>query len=236
MTTTSQRFTILILTAVLLHAAGARAAGDAGLCRRQVQKARLTCVAAARSEDSPFARSAAARACRDTARARARACQMRGGSATVSMAASLASVSSTASPTLTTDQFDYHPGQTITISGTGWQSGEHIAMVLSVDPPTHGDVALTSVADAAGNFTNTDYIVQWSDLNVVFTLTATGQSSGTVRTAGFTDSNLGLGQVSDVSPTDGGCGRSGNVEALTAARCNGRVGIGVSVFFCALNI
>jgi hypothetical protein len=40
---------------------------------------------------------------------------------------------------------------------------------------------------------------------VVFTLTATGQSSGTVRTAGFTDSGEGLAQVTSVTPTDGGC-------------------------------
>jgi hypothetical protein len=61
-------------------------------------------------------------------------------------------------PTLTTDQFDYHPGDTITISGSGWESGEGISMVLSVDPSTHADVLLTAVADEDGNFTNTDYV------------------------------------------------------------------------------
>ena len=128
---------------------------------------------------------------------------MRVGSSPVS-AAALSGLSAT-SPTLTTDQFDYHPGDTITISGSGWESGEGISMVLSVDPSTHPDVNLTSVADEDGNFTNADYVVQRTDLGVVFTLTATGESSGTVRTAGFTDSGEGLAQVTNVTPTDGGC-------------------------------
>jgi hypothetical protein len=60
------------------------------------------------------------------------------GSSSVSTAA-LSGLSATL-PTLTTDQFDYHPGDTITISGSGWESGEGISMVLSVDPSTHADV------------------------------------------------------------------------------------------------
>jgi hypothetical protein len=71
---------------------------------------------------------------------------MRGSSSSVPNALRASELASAASPILTTDQFDHHPGDTIAISGTGWQSGETISMVLSVDPQTHADVQLTSCA------------------------------------------------------------------------------------------
>jgi hypothetical protein len=97
--------------------------------------------------------------------------------------------------TLTTDQFDYHPGETITISGSGWESGEVISMVLSVDPPTHADVDLSSAADEDGKFTNTDYIVQRSDDGRGLHADGYRAVFRYVRTAGFTDSDLGLAQL-----------------------------------------
>src|SRR5881397_1596232 len=89
--------------------------------------------------------------------------------------------------TVATDQPDYHPGQTVTITGSGWEPGETVDMILHEDPPLDPDLELTSVADANGDFTNKDFIVDVFDIGVTFTLTATGLSSGQTAEMTFTD-------------------------------------------------
>ena len=61
---------------------------------------------------------------------------------------------------------------------------------MTVDPVTHDPVTLTSTSDAAGNFTNSNYVVQQSDLNVTFYVTATGATGDTAALLTFTDSTL----------------------------------------------
>src|SRR5687768_14032354 len=60
-------------------------------------------------------------------------------------------------------------------------------MVLHEDPFTHPDHNLSSVADASGNFTNTEYSPEEHDAGVTYTLTATGQSSGRTAQTTFSD-------------------------------------------------
>src|SRR5439155_8215967 len=79
--------------------------------------------------------------------------------------------------TVTTVKTDYAPGETVIITADGWQPGETVDMVLHREPLTQPDTTLSSVADENGNFTNSSYVVQDYDLNVTFTLTATGQPS-----------------------------------------------------------
>src|SRR5213083_821111 len=47
--------------------------------------------------------------------------------------------------TVATDQPDYHPGQTVVITGSGWEPGETVDMILHEDPPLDPDLELTSV-------------------------------------------------------------------------------------------
>src|SRR5947199_10358762 len=89
--------------------------------------------------------------------------------------------------TVATDQPDYHVGQTVAITGSGWTPGETVVMILHEDPPLDPDLQLTSVADANGDFTNTDFIVDVFDIGVTFTLTAAGRSSGQTAETPFTD-------------------------------------------------
>src|SRR5947199_1332320 len=89
--------------------------------------------------------------------------------------------------TVATDQPDYHPGQTVTITGSGWEPGETVDMVLQEDPPLDPDLELTSVADSNGDFTNTDFTVDVFDIGVTFTLTAAWRSSGQTAETTFTD-------------------------------------------------
>ena len=97
-----------------------------------------------------------------------------------------------ASASVTTDKVSYSPGETVTITGTGWLPGENVSMVIDEEPSSHPPTVLSSVADAQGNFTNTDFVIQPDDVGVTFTLTATGETSGYVAETTFTDETFDL--------------------------------------------
>jgi hypothetical protein len=90
-------------------------------------------------------------------------------------------------PTLAADKDDYMPGETVTLTGAGWMPGETVAMVIHEDPATHEDRTLTSVADSAGAFTNSDFAPEAHDVGVGFTVFATGAASGWTAQALFAD-------------------------------------------------
>ena len=94
--------------------------------------------------------------------------------------------SSTLTPSVSSDYEDYNPGATVTLSGSGWGSGESIHIFVNDDVgqlwSLNGDVA----AALDGRFT---YAFQLPSFFVAnYTVTATG-SSGTVARTTFTDSN-----------------------------------------------
>src|SRR5437899_10000216 len=80
--------------------------------------------------------------------------------------------------TVATDKADYAPGETVIITGSGWEPGETVVLVLHEDPEIDLDLQLTAVADANGDFANTDFIFDVFDMGVSFTLSAAGTSSG----------------------------------------------------------
>jgi hypothetical protein len=79
------------------------------------------------------------------------------------------------------------PGDTVTITGTGWFSGETVRLHIDEAPATHEPHELSAVADAAGVIVNRDLVIDEHDLGVTFTLIATGDSSGYSAQAVFTD-------------------------------------------------
>src|SRR5438876_1601119 len=91
--------------------------------------------------------------------------------------------------TVATDKPDYAPGQTVVITGSGWEPGETVNLVLYEDPAVDLPLQLTAVADANGDFMNADFIVDVFDLGVTFTLTATGDPSGLTAETTFTDAS-----------------------------------------------
>ena len=92
--------------------------------------------------------------------------------------------------TVTTDKTDYSPGETVIITGANWQSGETVLLTLHRDNHTP-DTMLSTLTDADGSISNSDYVIQETDLDVTFLLTAVGQSSGFTAQTTFTDqSNL----------------------------------------------
>src|SRR5206468_1192757 len=115
---------------------------------------------------------------------------------------------SSSGATVTTDKTDYAPGETVTITGAGWERGETANMVLHREPETQPDTTLSSVADASGNFTNDTFVVSQLDLGVTFMLTATGATSGYTAQTTFTDAELVTAEVTgatnEVTVTQGG--------------------------------
>lgn len=108
--------------------------------------------------------------------------------------------------TVKTDADDYAPGTIVNITGSGWQPGETVSLLLheDVDPPFHADRTLTAVADAFGNIANSDFAPESHDIGVRFYLTATGASSQARTT--FTDAvsfntlTVGAQTPSPISP------------------------------------
>jgi hypothetical protein len=99
----------------------------------------------------------------------------------------LAAIGHASAATVATDRADYYPFETVVIAGSGWAPGETIEILLQESPETHPDVTVYATADADGNFTNTDFAPALADLGRLFTLTATGQSSGQIALTTFTD-------------------------------------------------
>src|SRR5882724_10465134 len=89
--------------------------------------------------------------------------------------------------TVATDKADYHPGENVVITGSGWEPGETVVLILHEEPQLDPDLQLTAYADENGDFTNTDFSVDIFDIGVTFGLTATGGSSGRTAETTFTD-------------------------------------------------
>ena len=101
--------------------------------------------------------------------------------------------------TVTTDKLDYAPGETAVISGTGWQAGETVDVILHEDPHTITERRQTATADANGNF-RANYLVEARDLNVTFIIGAKGITSGRTAQTTFTDAQVQNVTVGPQSP------------------------------------
>src|SRR5207244_10029396 len=55
------------------------------------------------------------------------------------------------------DRPDYSPGETVTFTGSGWEPGEVVSLLLHEDPTTHPDRTLTATADPLGNIVNNEF-------------------------------------------------------------------------------
>jgi YDG domain len=122
--------------------------------------------------------------------------------------------SGTPSPTgatIASDKADYGPGEMVYLTGSGWQPGESVRIVVNDDglqeQPWQRDVTLT--ADAAGNIADSFELAVWFVAN--YTVTATGEQSGTATTA-FTDTING---VAFVDKTDNFRAKNGQTYTFT---------------------
>src|SRR5262245_28785589 len=104
--------------------------------------------------------------------------------------------------TVQTDDNDYYPGQNVVITGSGWQVGEVVSLVLHEEPPIDPDVTLYATADPSGNIFNNEFYTDWFDVGVTFTLTATGLNSGSTAQTTFTDASANLDQCTNGGVND----------------------------------
>ncbi|MDB6018143.1 MAG: hypothetical protein JWR19_2632 [Pedosphaera sp.] len=126
-------------------------------------------------------------------------------------------------PSVVTDQSDYAPGSTATISGSGFQAGEVVQLqvlrtdIPDPDGPEHQPWQVT--ADENGNFEATWYVTP-DEAGASLELTATGLTSGLVAQADFTDTiNLtaasGGTAISADTAATGGSGAWTTLGAIT---------------------
>jgi len=120
-------------------------------------------------------------------------------------------------PTVQTDQSDYAPGTTVTITGSGFQPGETVNLQLVESPLIDTPGPFTAVADSNGNFANTQFVPDAYDVNVRFYLTAAGATSGFMAQNTFTDGNAT--SVSGTVKNTAGVGITGATVTCSAG-CN----------------
>jgi hypothetical protein len=99
-----------------------------------------------------------------------------------------------AAPTIQSDKADYAPGELVTLTGSGWQAGESVNIVVNDDVGQTWNRNVNVIADPSGNISDSFNLPDW--FVATYTVTATG-SSGTVTTS-FTDGNVRV-QLSGVS-------------------------------------
>jgi hypothetical protein len=91
---------------------------------------------------------------------------------------------SSGSPSVTSDFADYAPGSTVTLTGSGWQSGEAVHIFVNDNVGQTWSYNADVTTDDQGNFTNSFQLPDW--FVAMYSATATGASSG-VATTTFTD-------------------------------------------------
>lgn len=90
---------------------------------------------------------------------------------------------------ISTDKDDYQPGDTVHFTGSGWQPGDVLDIVLTDEPLTHDPHTWSVVVGEDGMFHDSTYVVDDGDLDVTFTLVATSRATGRSLTVQFTDGN-----------------------------------------------
>jgi hypothetical protein len=96
-------------------------------------------------------------------------------------------------PTLTTDREDYAPYTYVYFTGTGFQPGETVNMiVVETDPDPQSFQPWDVVADANGNFQTSWYVFSSDFIGATFQATATGESSQLSASATFTDAAIAV--------------------------------------------
>src|SRR5215217_1128508 len=87
-------------------------------------------------------------------------------------------------PTIQSDKADYAAGELVTLTGSGWQAGESVNIVVNDDAGQTWNRNVNVTADQSGNITDQFNLPDWFVAS--YSVKATG-ASGTVATSSFTD-------------------------------------------------
>src|SRR5205085_10370085 len=83
-------------------------------------------------------------------------------------------------PKIASDQIDYSPGATVTLTGTGWQPGEAVHIFVNDDKGQSWSYSADVGADVSGHFVR-QFVLPTSFV-ATYSVTATGLISGTATT------------------------------------------------------
>jgi hypothetical protein len=92
---------------------------------------------------------------------------------------------------ISTDKDDYQPGDTVNFTGSGWPANDTLDILLEDEPATHEPHSWWVPVGEDGTFRDSTYVVDNTDLDVTFTLTATSRAGGRSLAVQFTDANIG---------------------------------------------
>jgi hypothetical protein len=112
-------------------------------------------------------------------------------------------------PSLSSDQADYAPGATVTLTGSGWPAGDAVRITVDDSVGQSWSYGADVTADLAGNFTNQFQLPNWFVAN--YSAAAT-DATGLRATATFTDSTQATAVV---NPKVGYRNTAGNVYTFS---------------------
>ena len=90
-------------------------------------------------------------------------------------------------PSIASDKDDYAPGELVTLSGTGWESGEQVHINVNDDDGATWQRDVDVVADTEGRIGDSFTLPDW--FVALYRVTATGETSG-IATTTFTDARI----------------------------------------------
>jgi VCBS repeat-containing protein len=106
---------------------------------------------------------------------------------------------STSMPTIQSDQADYPPGGTVTLTGSNWQAGESVHIYVNDDVGRTWSRDVDVTADESGQIKDQFQLPDWFVAN--YSVKATG-TSGAVATTTFTDASFKVSGTFAGSTTD----------------------------------
>src|SRR5436190_5015938 len=103
-------------------------------------------------------------------------------------------LSSSGPPTISADQADYAPGATVTLTGSSWEPGESVHIVVNDNVGQTWSYSADAMANTGGGITNQFQLP--TSFVASYLVTATGLLSGTATTT-FSDSAANLDQCTN---------------------------------------
>jgi hypothetical protein len=140
-----------------------------------------------------------------------------GGSATATFSSSSAPAST---PAIVSDQNDYAPGSTVTLTGTDWLPNESVHLFVNDQDGQTWSYNADLSADSSGAFTHQFQLPNWFVAN--YTVVATG-FSGSAATTTFTDSQptaVSVSAPTNVTVVAGDAATFGNVSVTMGGNNN----------------
>ena len=127
-----------------------------------------------------------------------------------------------------TDRAWYAAGEVIIVTGSGFDAGEAVSLVLHAEPGLQEDQKITVIADAFGNIWDNQLMQEVSMKGVTYYLTAKGESSGLTTQATMANPSADLDQcANDPSPSPSTDGCAANASQWV----NGNLGSSKTVYF-----